>query len=129
MPVSSLSNTSAYAAIGDGDSNCSNSFRSQPSQQQPPQQPRQKPHRRLRSSNKLKLKLASSNPPRLRRPQTHSSIGRNCQTYPQSSEPVHSGNTLESYVVPPNLRMNPLDMNAANSGMEVIKVSKVCGIL
>ena len=37
---------------------------------------------------------------------------------------IHSGNTLETYVLPPSLRMNVVD-EYANGGMEVIKVSKV----
>lgn len=37
---------------------------------------------------------------------------------------MHSGDTLENYVVPSKLRMNAWDMNL-DSGMEVIKVSKV----
>ncbi len=39
--------------------------------------------------------------------------------------PVHSGTTLENYVLPRSLRMDVLDVSA-NGGMEVIKVSKVC---
>ena len=39
--------------------------------------------------------------------------------------PVHSGTTLENYVLPRNLRMDVVD-EYANGGMEVIKVSKVC---
>ena len=38
---------------------------------------------------------------------------------------VHSGNTLESYVLPKSLRMHSFDVNFMTSGMEVIKVSKV----
>jgi hypothetical protein len=37
----------------------------------------------------------------------------------------HSGSTLESYVLPSNLRMDAKDTNLALSGIEVIKVSKV----
>jgi hypothetical protein len=37
----------------------------------------------------------------------------------------HSGSTLESYVLPLNLRMDTNETNLALSGMEVIKVSKV----
>ena len=39
--------------------------------------------------------------------------------------PVHSGTTLENYVLPRNLRMDVVD-EYTNGGMEVIKVSKVC---
>lgn len=39
--------------------------------------------------------------------------------------PVHSGTTLENYVLPKSLRMDVVD-EYANGGMEVIKVSKVC---
>ena len=42
-----------------------------------------------------------------------------------NEEPVHSGNTLENYVLPMNLRMDTVDVNQAQGGMEVIKVSKV----
>ena len=42
-----------------------------------------------------------------------------------NEEPVHSGNTLENYVLPMNLRMGTVDVNQAQGGMEVIKVSKV----
>jgi hypothetical protein len=38
--------------------------------------------------------------------------------------PVHSGNTLEKYVLPRSLRMDVVD-EYGNGGMEVIKVSKV----
>lgn len=38
--------------------------------------------------------------------------------------PVHSGTTLENYVLPQSLRMDVVD-EYANGGMEVIKVSKV----
>ena len=38
---------------------------------------------------------------------------------------VHSGSTLESYVLPANLRIDDNEMNLALSCMEVIKVSKV----
>ena len=41
---------------------------------------------------------------------------------------VHSGDTLENYVLPPTLRMDTVDVNAAQGGMEVIKVSKVSHI-
>ena len=37
----------------------------------------------------------------------------------------HSGSTLESYVLPPNLRIDANETNLALSCMEVIKVSKV----
>jgi hypothetical protein len=38
----------------------------------------------------------------------------------------HSGTTLESYILPSNLRVDAAqDRNLALSGMEVIKVSKV----
>ena len=42
-----------------------------------------------------------------------------------NEEPVHSGNTLENYVLPMNLRMGTVDVIQAQGGMEVIKVSKV----
>ena len=38
---------------------------------------------------------------------------------------VHSGSTLESYVLPANLRIDDQETNLALSCMEVIKVSKV----
>ena len=38
---------------------------------------------------------------------------------------VHSGSTLESYVLPANLRIDDNETNLALSCMEVIKVSKV----
>ena len=37
----------------------------------------------------------------------------------------HSGSTLESYVLPTNLRIDANETNLALSCMEVIKVSKV----
>ncbi len=37
---------------------------------------------------------------------------------------MHSGDTLENYVVPPKLKMSASDLNL-DSGMEVIKISKV----
>ena len=42
-----------------------------------------------------------------------------------NEEPVHSGNALENYILPMNLRINTVDVNQAQGGMEVIKVSKV----
>ena len=47
---------------------------------------------------------------------------------PDASLPpvCHSGTTLESYILPSNLRVDAAqDRNLALSGMEVIKVSKV----
>lgn len=43
----------------------------------------------------------------------------------ERSGEVHSGDTLETYVLPHILRMDTVDVNAAQGGMEVIKVSKV----
>lgn len=43
----------------------------------------------------------------------------------ESSKQWHSGSTLESYVLPTNLRIDDNETNLALSCMEVIKVSKV----
>ena len=43
----------------------------------------------------------------------------------RNTREVHSGNTLESYVLPKSLKMHSFDVNFMTSGMEVIKVSKV----
>ena len=43
----------------------------------------------------------------------------------ENEGPPHTGNTLESYVLPKRLRMDDNDIHFLTSGMEVIKVSKV----
>ena len=100
---------------------------SQPSSQSQPQQ-----QRRLRSSASSKLKLKSlSSPTRMRRPnsapQSNDKKNGVVNGEMQSRRTVHSGKTLESYVLPPNLRMGG-GSDVTSSGMEVIKVSKVSAL-
>jgi hypothetical protein len=90
-------------------------------------------NRRIKSPAKLttKLKPHFASPPRASRRASKSS---NCDPKEDNEEatqqqaPTHSGNTLESYVLPKRLRMNRWDVNFLTSGIEVIKVSKVRSI-
>ena len=84
--------------------------------------------------SRRKSKLSLPTPSKIMRgSSSHSSKGRKAPTKSSNGEIVHSGTTLENYVLPPALRMDTGvgDDNTANQGnnvgMEVIKVSKVCG--
>ena len=81
---------------------------------------------RKKSTAKLtKLKPHFATPPRMSR-QTDPHGGQNGQHADnEEAQQIHSGNTLDSYVLPKSLRMNRWDVNFLTSGIEVIKVSKV----
>jgi hypothetical protein len=84
--------------------------------------------RRIKSPAKLttKLKPHFASPPRAsRRDSKSNSDPKEDDEESQQQAPTHSGNTLESYVLPKRLRMNRWDVNFLTSGIEVIKVSKV----
>ncbi len=102
------------------------SIYAQPPQLQPHQSLPRPSSRRVKTPTKLtKLKSGLPTPPRLRRPRSSHVGNSGNERSGASNGPVHSGNTLESYVVPKNLRMSPDDVNFVMSGMEVVKVSKV----
>lgn len=72
--------------------------------------------------------IGSKTPPRMGILRSPSSSKTKKQPPAMNKKPsgeVHSGDTLENYVLPHNLRMDAVDVNAAQGGMEVIKVSKV----
>jgi hypothetical protein len=84
-------------------------------------------NRRVKSPTKLtKLKPHFATPPRAsRRASSKSDCEQNGDADNEEAQaPIHSGNTLESYVLPKSLRMNRWDVNFLTSGIEVIKVSK-----
>ena len=83
------------------------------------------------SRRKSKLSLLPTPSKIMRGPSSQSNKGRKAPTKSSNGE-VHSGSTLENYVLPPVLRMDngvgdDNTANQGNVGMEVIKVSKVCG--
>jgi hypothetical protein len=100
-------------------------------QAQLPRPQSQQSQRRIKSPTKLnKLKPHLLTPPRMTRRANSSAVqnGNGNHAVEDSDEgqaPAHSGNTLESYVLPRRLRMNRNDVNFVTSGIEVIKVSKV----
>lgn len=86
-------------------------------------------NRRIKSPAKLTTKLRPhfTSPPRASRRASKSScdLDEDNEEEAQQQAPTHSGNTLESYVLPKRVRMNRWDVNFLTSGIEVIKVSKV----
>ena len=101
----------------------------QPSTPQTPNTPKTKSGILSSLSKSATKSIGSKTPPRMMR--GASSVLKKTPGKKQSpamnmpSGEVHSGDTLETYVLPHILRMDTVDVNAAQGGMEVIKVSKV----
>jgi len=75
--------------------------------------------------NSITKSIVSKTPPRMGLMRSPSSSKQPPAMNKEPSGEVHSGDTLETYVLPHSLRMDTVDVNAAQGGMEVIKVSKV----
>jgi len=75
--------------------------------------------------NSITKSIGSKTPPRMGLMRSPSSSKQPPAMNKEPSGEVHSGNTLENYVLPHSLRMDTVDVNAAQGGMDVIKVSKV----
>ena len=89
-----------------------------------PQTPKT-PKSKSKLLNSLTKSIGSKTPPRMGLMRSPSSSKQPPAMNMPSGE-VHSGDTLENYVLPHSLRMDTVDVNAAaQGGMEVIKVSKV----
>jgi len=95
-----------------------------------PQTPKTPKSNKSKLLNSLTKSIGSKTPPRkmglMRSPS--SSKQQPPAMNKEISGEVHSGDTLENYVLPHTLRMDTVDVNAAQGGMEVIKVSKVSHI-
>ena len=92
-----------------------------------PQTPKT-PKSKSKLLNSLTKSIGSKTPPRMGLMRSPSSSKQPPAMKKEPSGEVHSGDTLENYVLPPTLRMDTVDVNAAQGGMEVIKVSKVSHI-
>ena len=90
-----------------------------------PQTPKTPKSNKSKLLNSLTKSIGSKTPPRMGLMRSPSSSKQPPAMNSQPSGEVHSGDTLENYVLPPTLRMDTVDVNAAQGGMEVIKVSKV----
>ena len=93
----------------------------------PPQTPKTPKSKSKLLLNSLTKSIGSKTPPR-RLMRSPSSSKQPPAMNKEISGEVHSGDTLENYVLPPTLRMDTVDVNAAQGGMEVIKVSKVSAL-
>ena len=98
-----------------------------------PQTPKTPKSNKSKLLNSITKSIGSKTPPRMMRG-TSSVLKKTPGKKPpaMNKEPsgeVNSGDTLENYVLPHVLRMDTVDVNAAQGGMEVIKVSKVSAAL